>query len=103
VHRVGGDRPLVQRQLQAGAQLALVELLAATVLLDDGRQLQLRRLESVEAFATCRAFAPPTHRRAVLAQPRVDDAGVLVLAEGAVHQAPAARGWGLEPGGWGAK
>src|SRR3546814_17446615 len=51
-------------------------------------QLEFDRLERRETLAAGLALAPATDRRAVLADARVDDAGVCVLAEEAVHQRP---------------
>src|SRR3546814_13234142 len=56
--------------------------------LDDRGQLEFDRLERRETLAAGLALAPATDRRAVLADARVDDAGVCVLAEEAVHQRP---------------
>src|SRR5690606_36366333 len=78
------DRPLVQRAVHADAQLARVERLAPAVALDDDRQLEFDRLERAEALAAGLALAPAADRRAVLGRARVDDLGVLVLAEGAM-------------------
>jgi hypothetical protein len=82
---LGGHRPLLQRAIEAGVQLALVEGLASAVVLDDVWQLELGRLEGRKALAAGRTLAPPAHRGAVVGQPRVDHPGVGVLAEGAVH------------------
>src|SRR5690349_4375664 len=88
---VAGDGPLLQRALEARAQLALVEGLAPFAALDDCRQLQLRRLEGIEALAALRALATAAHGGAVLGQPRIDHARVFVLAERAVHPASVSR------------
>src|SRR5690606_29882477 len=90
-------RPLVQRAVHAGAQLARIEGLAPAVVLDDGRQLELDGLERAEAFAAGLALAPAPDRRAVVGRARIDDLGVLVLAEGAMHQASGLdiRDWGF--------
>src|SRR5215831_10423549 len=85
VDRIARDRALLQRALDAGTQLALVERLAAAVALDDRRQLDFDRLERIEALAALLALAPPPDRAAVVRHARVDHAGVFVLAEGAVH------------------
>src|SRR5690606_2712573 len=85
VDLLGRDRALLQRAVEAHAQLALVEGLAATVALDDGRQLELGRLEGIEALAAGLALAPAADGAAVVGHARVDHAGVFVLAEGAVH------------------
>ena len=53
--------------------------------LDDGRQLEFGRLERIEALAAGLALAPAPDRRAVFGNARIDDAGVLVLAEGTMH------------------
>src|SRR3546814_5579937 len=81
-------RALVQRAVEALAQLARVEGVAAPGGLDDRRQLEFDRLQRAEALAAGLALAPAADRRAVLADARVDDAGVCVLAEEAVHQRP---------------
>src|SRR5690606_34075113 len=67
------------------------------VVLDDGRQLELDGLERAEAFAASLALAPAPDRRAVVGGARIDDLGVLVLAEGAMHQASGLdiRDWGF--------
>src|SRR5688572_33379636 len=80
-----GHRPLLQRAIEADAQLARVELLAAAIALDDHRQLQLDRFQGAETLAAGLAFTPPADRRAVVGYARIDHAGVLVLAEGAMH------------------
>src|SRR5690606_20496683 len=72
-------RSLLQRAVETLAQLARIELVAATITLDDDRQLQFHRLQRAEALAAGLAFAAPADRRAVLADARVDDAGVAVL------------------------
>src|SRR5690606_2116277 len=87
--------PLVQRAVEALAQLARVEGVAAPVGLDDRRQLQLDGFKRRETLAAGLALAPPPDRRTVLAHARVDDAGVGVLAEGAVHQSGE---WGMGNG-----
>src|SRR5690606_8401493 len=81
-----GDRPLVQRAVEALAQLAGVEALAPAVGLDDRRQLEFDGLERREALAAGLALAPAADRRPVLGRTRVDDPGIDVLAERAVHQ-----------------
>src|SRR5690606_25567572 len=50
-------------------------------------QLEFDRLQRAEALAAGFAFATPPDRRAVVGRTRIDDLGVLVLAEGAVHRA----------------
>src|SRR3546814_5799394 len=67
-------RALVQRAVEALAQLARVEGVAAPVGLDDRRQLEFDRLQRAEALAAGLALAPAADRRAVLADARVDDA-----------------------------
>src|SRR3546814_7061678 len=91
-------RALVQRAVEALAQLARVEGVAAPVGLDDRRQLEFDRLQRAEALAAGLALAPAADRRAVLADARVDDAGVCVLAEEAMHQAT---GLGIGDSGFG--
>src|SRR5690606_19289085 len=83
-----GHRALVQRAVEALAQLARVEGVAAPVGLDDRRQLQLDGFKRRETLAAGLTLAPATDRRPVLADARVDDAGVGMLAEGAVHRSP---------------
>src|SRR5690606_20050454 len=85
-------RALVQRTVEALPQLALIEALAAAVGLDDRRQLELDRLQRGEAFAAGLAFAPAADRGAIVAHARIDDPGVHVLAEGAMHGRRAAPG-----------
>src|SRR5690348_565683 len=85
VHVMAGHRPLLQRTLEAHPQLALVEHLAPFAAFHDGRQLQLGRLVGVEALAALLALAPTAHAGTVVGEPRVDHAGVFVLAEGAMH------------------
>src|SRR5690606_13588669 len=85
------DRPLLQRTVEARAQLARVERLAPTIGLDDHRQLQLDRLQRAEALATGLTYVAPADGRAIVRHPRVDHAGVGVLAEGAMQRvSPAA-------------
>src|SRR5690606_18670661 len=81
-----GHRALVQRAVHAGAQLARVEWVAPPGALDDDRQPERDRLQRAEALAAGLALATPPDRRAVVGRARIDDLGVLVLAEGAVHQ-----------------
>src|SRR5690606_35859886 len=69
-------RALVQRAVEALAQLARIERVAASVRLDDPRQLEFDRLERAETLPAGLALAPAADRRAVLADARVDDAGV---------------------------
>ena len=59
-------RALLQRAVEAEAQLARVEGLAAAVALDDRRQLELDRLERAEALAAGLALAAAADRRAVV-------------------------------------
>src|SRR5690606_28547558 len=80
-------RTLVHRALEALAQLARVEMLPPAVGLDDRRQLQLDGLQRGEALPAGFALATAADGRAVVAHPRVDDPGIHVLAEGAVHAA----------------
>src|SRR5690606_35386539 len=89
-------RPLVQRPVHAHAQLARIERLAPPVALDDHRQLEFDRLERAEPLPAGLALAPAPDRRPVFRRARVDDLGVLVLTEGAVHQA-----WGFGNRDWG--
>ena len=78
-------RTLLQCAIETDAQLARVERLAPAVVLDDHRQLELDRLQRREALAAGLALAPAADRHAVVADARIDDAGVDVLAEGAVQ------------------
>src|SRR5690606_16464463 len=94
-------RPLLQRAVEPLAQLARIELVAAAVALDDHRQLQLHRLQRAETFAARLALAPAADRGAVLADARVDDTGVSMLAEGAVHQGSRDSGLGTRDSGKG--
>src|SRR5690606_6092358 len=82
-----GHRTLVQRALHRLPQLVHVERLAPPVALHERGQLEFRRLGRVEALAALAALAPATNRAAILADAGINDAGVFVLAEGAVHQA----------------
>src|SRR6185312_14086431 len=66
-------------------QLAFVERLTPLAALHHRRQLQLGRFVGVEALAALRTLAPATHARTVIGQARIDHAGVVMLAEGAVH------------------
>src|SRR5690348_12140380 len=79
------DRPLVERAVETGAQLARIERLAPAVALDDRRQFQFHRFYRREPLATRRAFATPADGRAFLRNARVDHAGVDVLAERTMH------------------
>src|SRR5690606_2147408 len=88
-----GHRPLLQRAVEPRPQLARVKRLAATIALDDDRQLQLDGLQRTEALAACLAATAAADGRAVFGNARVDHAGVGVLAEGAVHWAKTS-GWG---------
>src|SRR3546814_1868219 len=60
--------------------------------------LEFDRLQRAEVLAAGLALAPAADRRAVLADARVDDAGVCVLAEEAMHQAT---GLGIGDSGFG--
>ena len=71
--------------MHAAAQLALVERLARCVALDDARHDQLGGLERGEALAAGQALAAPADLRALARQARVDDLGVVVRAERAMH------------------
>ena len=79
-------RPLLQRAVR-NAQLARIEILAAPVRLDDRRQLQFDGFQRGEPLAAGLALAAAADRRAILADPRIDDPGVGVLAERAMHLA----------------
>lgn len=81
------DRTLLQGALHAGAQLVLVERLAAAVLLDQARHDQLGGLEGGEAFAAGQALAAPAHLIALGDQSRVNHFGVMGTAEGTMHGA----------------
>src|SRR5688572_3032358 len=98
VDELGGHGPLVQRPLEAGAQLLRRELLAHALRLHDLRHAQLGGLVGREALVANLAAAPPADRVALLAHARVDHLGVLGVAEGALHAAalPSAR-----PSAWG--
>ena len=52
-----GNRPLVQRAVEAGAQLACIEGLAPTIVLDDRRQLQFHGFDRRKALAARRTLA----------------------------------------------
>src|SRR3990170_7408061 len=71
------------RFAHAGDDLVAVELLAGVVLLDDGDAAQLHLLKGGEAVAAGLALAATADAGGV--GPRVDDAGVGVAAERAVH------------------
>jgi hypothetical protein len=84
------DREVV---LGDGAPLAGLansdEDLLAAERLSDARALddaQAGGLDGGEAATALRALAPPADRGAVVSGPRVDDPGVVVAAEGAVHR-----------------
>src|SRR5690606_859401 len=91
-------RTLLQRPHETGAQLAFVERLAPAIALDHVRQLDLRRLERVEALPALLAPAPPPDRRAVVGNARIDHARVVMLAEGAVHRERGNGEWGMGNG-----
>src|SRR5690606_37796814 len=78
------DGALLQRAQESGRELRSIERLAAIVALDDVRHDELRRLERREALAALEALAPPTHLPAFAREPRIDDFGVLEVAEGAM-------------------
>ncbi|KAG1079121.1 hypothetical protein G6F40_016439 [Rhizopus arrhizus] len=94
-----GHGALLQRAVESGAHLALVEGLAGAIILDDGRQLQLDRFQGAEAFVAGFALTPTTDRRAVFGDARVDDPGIGMLAEGAIHGTPGSRE-DLRPRSW---
>jgi hypothetical protein len=71
--------------VQAGAQLVFVERFAPAITLHHHRQLDLGRLQRAEALKALRALAPAPDRGAVLTHARIDHAGVIVLAERAMH------------------
>ena len=96
---VFGHRTLLQRAVEASADLALVECFTGAIALDDGGQFQLHRFHGAEALATGFAFTPTTDRRAVFGDARVDDPGIGMLAEGAVHGTPGS-GKYLLPRSW---
>src|SRR5437016_4257663 len=78
---------LLQRLLHAGAQLPLIEGLAATIALDHHRHHELRRLESREALAALQALAAAADLTAFPREARVGHLGLDVAAEGTVHAA----------------
>src|SRR5690606_11019197 len=79
------DRTFFQRTQQSGAQLVLIERLAAAVLLDDARQHQLSRFEGSETLLAGQAFAPTTHLTAIGDQPGIDYLGVISAAKRTIH------------------
>src|SRR5690606_11174982 len=80
-----GHRSLVQRARHRQAQLVDVERLAPAVALDDGRQPELGGFQRGKTLAAPGALATTTDRCAVLADARIDHAGVFVLAERTEH------------------
>src|SRR5579859_816727 len=87
VDRLAADRALFQRLLHAGAQLALIERLAAAVALDHGRHHQFGRLEGCEAFRALEALASPPDLPSFVGQARIDDLGIRVSAKWTMHGA----------------
>src|SRR6056297_789622 len=85
LQRLRADRPLLQRPRQAAAELLLVEGLAALVALDDARHDQFGGLEGGEALAAVLALAPTADLPAFRGEPGVDDLGLGVSAERAMH------------------
>ena len=83
--RLAADRPLLERLQHARAQLALVEGLARAVVLDHLRHDELRGLEGREALAAGQALAAAADLLPLAREARVDDLGVVVVAERAVH------------------
>ena len=83
-------RPLLQRLVHAGAQLALVERLAAAVALDHQRHHQLGGLEGREALAALQALAAAADLPPLARQARVVHLGLVVAAEGTVHRGASA-------------
>ncbi len=79
----------LQRALHAGAQLVLVERLAALVGLDHPRHDQLGGLEGGEALAALEALATATDLRPFARQTRIRHLGFDVAAEGTVHASEA--------------
>src|SRR5262249_61387581 len=86
LERVDRDRPLGARLLDAGEQLAPVEVLAALVALHQLRQHVLDALARGEAARALETLAAPADPRVVAAEPRVDDP---VRVVSAVRTAPA--------------
>ena len=78
-------RPLLERTEKPVAQLVLIERLPAIVALYDVRHHELGRLECRKALAARQALAAPTHLTAFAREPRIDDLGILEIAERTVH------------------
>src|SRR5690606_41402217 len=79
-------RPLLQRALHAGPELALIEGLADAVVLDHPRQPQLGSLERRKALPARRALAAAAHHVAVAGEPGIEHPGVVGLADRAAHR-----------------
>src|SRR2546427_133348 len=72
--------------------LSLHDALPISIALDDRRQLQLDRFHGAETLAAGFALTPTANRRAVFRDARVDDPGIGMLAEGAMHGTPGSGG-----------
>ena len=82
---LGRHRPLVQRALEADADLRDIEVRAVAVGLDHLRQAQLDGLVGGEALLAGDAAPAPANRIAGLGHARVDDLRVGAAAEGTFH------------------
>ena len=78
-------RALLERTQHARAELLFVEGLPGPVALDHPGQMELHVFVGREALSALSALAAPSHLHAFADQPRVDDPGLLRLAERAVH------------------
>src|SRR5690606_40798375 len=88
VDLVGADRPLAQRQRQAGAQLGGVVVAAAAVALDYRGHRQFDALVGGETLVTGQAAAAPADGVALFGHPAVYHLRVGVAAEWASHVRP---------------
>src|SRR5487761_2230085 len=83
---VGRHRTLVQRAHEAGPDFFTVVGGAVAVRLDHRGHRQFHPLVGGEAFAAFLALAPTAHAGGVFRQTRVDDRGIVSLAERTFHE-----------------
>src|SRR5437870_423167 len=89
---LGGHRPFVQCALEAVANAGGIEIGAGSILLDDLRKTQLRRLVGGESLLAGKAAPPSPYGVACFRDARIDDLRVGTAAEGAFHVTSDVRG-----------
>ena len=80
------DRAFAQRQFHGANQLGTFKLYAPSILLDDGREVDVRALVGGKALLARAALAAPAYEVPVLGHPGFNDLGVLVAAKRALHR-----------------